>query len=59
MKVALQERKERLRSRRREDEPGDRLRRLLEEEIWPQVPPGEPLSRAQREAILGYGEDGV
>jgi antitoxin VapB len=40
-----------------------RLLRVLEQEIWPQVPAGElgqaPLSRADRESLLGYGPDGV
>jgi antitoxin VapB len=40
-----------------------RLRRILEEEIWPQVPSheiGQPsLSRAERESVLGYGPEGV
>jgi hypothetical protein len=39
-----------------------RLRRFLEEEIWPSIPPslrGKPISRAEREEILGYGPEGV
>ncbi len=35
---------------------------LLEGEIWPRVPPealDKPISRAQREAILGYGPEGI
>jgi len=35
---------------------------LLEGEIWPQVPEdqlGRPVSRGEREAILGYGPEGV
>jgi len=40
-----------------------RLRRLLEQEIWPQVPTdelgGATLGRAERESLLGYGPDGV
>ncbi len=34
----------------------------LEEEIWPLIPPdqlGKPLSKAEREQILGFGENGV
>jgi antitoxin VapB len=41
---------------------GERLVRILEEEAWPQVPAdvlGEPVTRADREGILGYGPDGV
>jgi antitoxin VapB len=42
--------------RRREE----RLTRFLEEEIWPLIPPdqlGRPLSKAEREEILGFGAD--
>ena len=62
VRIALAERKERLtRSTIRLDRR-DELRRLLEDEVWPQVPAralGEPLSRAEREALLGYGPGGV
>jgi antitoxin VapB len=40
----------------------ERLTRFLEEEIWPLFPPdqlGKPLSKADREQILGFGEDGA
>jgi antitoxin VapB len=62
VKVALAERRERLvagragRDRRRD------LERFLMDEVWPQVPEdvqGRPLSREEREAILGYGPRGV
>ena len=62
VKVALRERKERLARRVAQPDRGEALRRFLEGEAWPQVPPdvlGEPLTRAEREAILGYGRDGV
>ena len=39
-----------------------RVRRFLVEEAWPQVPVevvGTPLTRQEREAVLGYGPDGV
>jgi antitoxin VapB len=39
-----------------------RLTRLLEEEIWPLIPPeelGKPLSKEEQEEILGLGPDGV
>jgi len=39
-----------------------RLRRLLEDEIWPLIPPeelGRPLSKEEQEEILGFGPDGV
>ena len=38
------------------------LHRFLADEVWPQVPAdvlGKPLSRAEREAILGYGPLGL
>jgi antitoxin VapB len=60
--VALQERKERLAMRGVRSERGAMLRRFLAEEAWPQVPDavlGQPLPRAEREAILGYGPGGV
>jgi antitoxin VapB len=40
----------------------ERLTRFLEEEIWPLIPPeqlGRPLSKAEREEILGFGADGA
>jgi antitoxin VapB len=38
----------------------ERVRRLLEEEIWPSLPlPLPPLSKEEEEAILGFGPDGV
>ena len=40
----------------------ERLTRFLEEEIWPLIPPnqlGRPVSKAEREEILGFGEDGA
>jgi antitoxin VapB len=62
VRVALSERKERLARRARGADRGARLRRFLESEAWPQVPPdviGKPLSRDERESILGYGVEGV
>ena len=44
-----------------EDREG-RLRRFLETEVWPHVPPselGRTLSRDEEEEILGYGKDGT
>ena len=61
VKVALSERKERLARRVVRRDRAARLRRFLEEEAWPQVPPdvlGKPLSKAEREEILGYGPEG-
>jgi antitoxin VapB len=62
VKVALQERRERLVFTATPAARGASLRRFLEQEAWPQMPAqelGRPISRAEREAILGYGEGGV
>ena len=60
---ALAERKERLAVRVVDLGKAERLRRLLEERIWPSIPSelrGQPpISRAEKEEILGYGPDGV
>jgi prevent-host-death family protein len=40
----------------------DRLRRLMEQEVWPLVPPdqaGRRLTREEEDAILGYGPEGA
>ena len=62
VKVALQERRERLALSLTPGARGAGLRRFLQREVWPQIPPeilGRRISRTEREAILGYGEDGV
>jgi antitoxin VapB len=63
VKIALTERKERLSAgARRPGAAEERLRRFLSDEAWPQVPAavlGKALTRAEREAILGYGPEGV
>lgn len=41
---------------------GARLLRFLEREVWPALPPdvlGKPITKEEREAILGYGPYGV
>ena len=41
---------------------GARRRRCLEQEIWPLLPEterGRPLTRAEEDAILGYGPEGA
>jgi antitoxin VapB len=61
VKVALQERRERLVRKDEASRKLSRLRRLFEEEIWPQIPEserGRPLTKAEREEILGYGPEG-
>ncbi len=62
VRIALQERKERLEARARRHARRERIDRFLEGEAWPQVPEavlGRPISKADREAILGYGPEGV
>ena len=62
VKVALLARRERLARRDVKEQRRERLYRFLIEEAWPGIPPdvlGAPLSRAERDAILGYGPNGV
>ena len=62
VRVALAERRERLALRSPDPDHAGALRRFLEEEAWPQIPAEESrrsLTRAEREAILGYGAEGV
>lgn len=59
---ALEERRARLAYRVASDSRAVRLRAFLEQELWPAVPGqelGRRLSRAEEEAILGYGAEGV
>jgi antitoxin VapB len=47
-----------------DETPSDRLarlRRFLEEKVWPHVPPevrGKRITKEEEEEILGYGPDG-
>lgn len=62
VKVALQERKQRLALRAVRRHRTQELRRFLEQEVWPQVPRrvlGKRVTRREREAILGYHREGV
>jgi antitoxin VapB len=63
VKVALEERRARLRQRISPEARREALQRFLEEEIWSQLPPevlGQPpMTKEEREEILGYGPDGV
>jgi len=59
---ALEERRARLVVRVGGHSRAERLRRLLESEIWPQVPPGElgrTWTREEEDAVLGYGPEGA
>ena len=62
VKIALRERKERLAIRVARPERAADLLRFLREEVWAVVPRsvlGRRVSRKEREAILGYGREGV
>ena len=62
IRQALLERKARLRTRVAPGERQARILRFLEREVWSRIPPdqaGRPPDRAERERILGYGEEGV
>lgn len=59
---ALEERRARLQSRTPPGMREDRVRRFLEREVWAQVPRnqrGKAPTKPEREAILGYGQEGV
>lgn len=61
VREALRERKERLLLAKVGDRRA-RILRVLEEEVWPKLPPGvrgKPVSKEEREEILGYGAEGV
>jgi antitoxin VapB len=62
VRVALQERRDRLQLRVVTRDHAADFARFLEEEVWPQVPRhvlGKRLARKERERILRYGEHGV
>lgn len=62
VRTALEERRQRLEARRHRGRRAERLSRFLEDEAWPQVPDsvlGKPISKSEREAILGLGPEGV
>lgn len=62
VRKALAERQERLALHFSSHQPEIRLRSFLQDEVWPQIPAGllgTRLSKAEEEAILGYGEQGL
>jgi len=62
VRKALEERRARLSLGLLSHDRKERLLRFLEGEVWPLVPPeerGRTLTKAEEEAILGYGPDGV
>jgi antitoxin VapB len=62
IRQALLERRDRLRYRTGAVDRQERIRTFLEREVWPRVPRkqlGRKLTKREREAILGYGPDGI
>jgi antitoxin VapB len=60
--VALQQRWARLAAQRMAADRAGRILDFLTHEAWPQVPAdvlGRPVTKAEREHILGYGAEGV
>ena len=59
---ALEERRGRLALRFASENRAERLRRFLENEVWPLVPSaelGRRMTREEEDALLGYGPDGI
>jgi len=59
---ALEERRERIAPESRENPRLAQALAFLAKEIWPKIPPtllGRPMSKIDREQILGYGPDGM
>ncbi len=62
VRKALAERQQRLSLNFASHQHEIRLLAFLQDEVWPRVPEallGARLTKAEEEAILGYGEDGV
>lgn len=62
VRQALLERRGRLALRRAGADRSSRIRRFLEQEVWPSTPESElarRLSREKEDAILGFGPEGV
>ncbi len=62
VRQALKERRSRLALRESAQNRAARIRRLLEDEVWPSIPAdvlGTTISRDEEERILGYGDTGV
>ena len=62
IRQALRERKRRLLLAQGGRGRGDNMVAVLEERLWPRLPAdvrGRPMTKAEREAILGYGPEGV
>jgi antitoxin VapB len=62
VRVALRERRERLSLSGAAAAKGERIRRFLEEDVWPTIPKrflAKRVTKKERERILGYGPHGV
>jgi antitoxin VapB len=62
IRIALRERRQRLRLAHAGRHRGDHRMRFLEAEIWPRIPEsqlGSPPTREEREEILGIREEGA
>jgi antitoxin VapB len=62
IRIALQERKQRLGFRVKRRSRKAEMLRFLERDVWPRVPAeerGRRLSREEEDAILGYGSEGA
>jgi antitoxin VapB len=62
IRQALRERRQRLLLAQGGRGRGDRMVDVLEARLWPKLPAdvrGTPVTRAEREAILGYSPEGV
>lgn len=62
IRVALQERKQRLGFRVKKRSRKEEMLRFLEREVWSRVPVeerGRRLSREEEDLILGYGPEGA
>jgi antitoxin VapB len=62
IRVALQERKQRLAFRVKKRSRKDEMLRFLDRDVWPRVPAhelGRRLTQEEEDAILGYGPEGA
>jgi antitoxin VapB len=62
VRTALRERRDRLMAERPRERRAEQLQQFLEYEVWPQIPKhirGKPLTKAEREALLGYVPEGA
>jgi antitoxin VapB len=62
VRKALEERRQRLALRLVARSEAERLLTFFQDEVWPQIPAaqlGTRLTKAEEEAILGYGEYGI